>query len=73
MLSIAVDLNIGTLKLIIVNTLKFMGIDLTVSEIVSKNTKSVDPDQTAPKEQSDHCLYCLLRTLQSQYFTSLPY
>ena len=70
----AVDLNIGTRKLIIVNTLKFMGIDLMVSEIVSKNTNSVDPDQTAPKEQSDQGLYYLLKTLCSpSILHHLPY
>ena len=38
---------------------------------VSKNTDRVansgDPDQTAPKEQSDMGLHCLLRTDLSQY------
>ena len=41
------------------------------SKDADRITNRVDTDQTAPKEQSDLGLHCLLRTYLSQYFKLL--
>ena len=42
-----------------------------VSQDSLLNTISVDPDQTAPKEQSDQDLHCLLMSFLSRYLGNL--
>ena len=42
-----------------------------VSQDSLLNTISVDPDHTAPKEQSDQGLHCLLMSFLSRYLGNL--